>query len=177
MQSSSKDRFLPKYDVWKENLVLQLLWMHQGLADETHFSDGNLPDLPSWSWAATCNLKGWAETGKILDYEDFVRARQMPEEMIIDSAGTIKVVGDLSEQPASSGATYQSNGGKIAIIDSMMDRYFNPEDTKSSTHISVLRHNTRLHISSTASSKEFWVLLIWTVTGRDFVYTFPPCYR
>jgi hypothetical protein len=52
---SRSDSFVTEFGVWKHQLVEQLLWRSLEIREE------DLPDLPSWSWAATGGAKEWRQ--------------------------------------------------------------------------------------------------------------------
>lgn len=56
MGESRNDRFVSELGVWEDHLANQLLWKDLTTTDE------DLPDLPSWSWAATGGGKQWLAT-------------------------------------------------------------------------------------------------------------------
>lgn len=141
-QREKEDWYLSRYGVWEKDLVLQMLWTHVSARER----DGDVHDLPSWSWAATTSEKAWAEEGTFWEYEDIVSARQMPERMVIDSTGIIRAVGHLSIQPRLCSVQYEAVLSGLSIVDSMMMRFsFATEEDKQSV---------RLLVHNTASGKE-----------------------
>jgi hypothetical protein len=91
IQSSPGDQYLSEYGCWKTGLTFQLLWIRVGPSS----SDGNLPDLPTWSWAATSGEKTWPWVDSHY-YRTTCEARQMPEEMTMLDTGHLEIVGPMS---------------------------------------------------------------------------------
>jgi hypothetical protein len=98
-QSHRKDRYIPEYGVWEEDLVFQLLWFKDGSC----FDDGRLANMPSCSWAATQSAKRWPSENTDPVWDSTREAKEMPERLVITSAGHLRVFGHLSTiQPAPS---------------------------------------------------------------------------
>lgn len=57
IKQSRKDSFVLEFGVWERDLVSQLLWR----SSEITSRDEDLPNYPSWSWAATGGAKLWAQ--------------------------------------------------------------------------------------------------------------------
>lgn len=58
---SRNDRFVPETGVWEDQLAEQLLWRPLQTTNE------DLPDLPSWCWAATGGAKCWLVLVDVLE--------------------------------------------------------------------------------------------------------------
>lgn len=104
IQRSWKDRYLSEYGVWEEKLVAQLLWTHDGPS----FDDGHLPDLPTWSWAATNCAKNRPRTANLSFYANPWKSKEMAQ-FTIASPGHLEVVGHLNGRPA----TFSTINGQI----------------------------------------------------------------
>jgi hypothetical protein len=90
-QCYRKDGYIPEYGVWKDQLVFQLLWFKNG----SYYRHGMLPNMPSWSWAATDSAKQWPSenTGT---WASTRRAEELPEQLLISSSGHLQIRGHLS---------------------------------------------------------------------------------
>jgi hypothetical protein len=131
VQKSRNDRYIPKYGVWEETLVIQLLWTCVG----PHFDDGNLPNVPSWSWVQTKGAKKWPDETTYWPYQSVLGAREMPKNLTIASAGKLQIVGHLSAQLALSGVPYEVLQTKIGTVHSMQEGYTMTEDDRKSFRI------------------------------------------
>lgn len=87
---SRKDRYVPDYGVWEDDLMEQLLWSK----DRQYYVDSKLPTKPSWSWVATESAKVWPlgfGGGYLRPYLE-----TMPEESVITLEGHLHILGHLS---------------------------------------------------------------------------------
>jgi hypothetical protein len=90
VQYYRKDGYIPEYGVWKDQLVFQLLWFNN--RSDRH---SRLPNIPSWSWAATDGAKSWppeeADT-----WSSTRSAEELPEQLLITSSGPLQIRGHMS---------------------------------------------------------------------------------
>lgn len=90
-QCYRKDGYIPEYGVWKDQLVFQLLWFNNG----TYCRYGSLPNMPSWSWAATSSAKIWPSEGTSI-WASTREAEELPEHLSVTSSGHLQIRGHLS---------------------------------------------------------------------------------
>ncbi|KAI4941729.1 hypothetical protein J4E91_010603, partial [Alternaria rosae] len=90
-QRYRKDLYIPEYGVWEKDLTFQLLWFNKGRS----FDDGELPGMPSWSWAAIKGAKTWPPE-RNSGWDFLCVPKEMPELLAIDSAGHLRILGHLS---------------------------------------------------------------------------------
>lgn len=85
MGESRNDRFLAELGVWEDNLVSQLLWKEFTTTEE------DLPDLPSWSWAATGGGKQWPEFVHLDEVllKEAVQAVKLKESGSLNASGVL----------------------------------------------------------------------------------------
>jgi hypothetical protein len=119
IQRSRKDRYVPKYGVWEDRLSVQLLWTCVG----PYFDDGNLPDLPSWSWARSKRAKKWPQECTNAPYENILEAKEMPNQGTMTPEGNLQLKGHLSTQLALSSVPYHVIGHKIDSVHDMQEQY------------------------------------------------------
>lgn len=91
LQRYQTDRYIPEYGVWERDLVFQLLWF----SPDACFDEGRLASMPSWGWAATKNAKIWPPEYCNNKWDSFPKAEEMPERLVITSAGHLLVFGHL----------------------------------------------------------------------------------
>jgi hypothetical protein len=90
-QCYRKDGYIPEYGVWKDQLMFQLLWFKSG----SYYRHGRLPNMPSWSWAATDSAKLWPNEG-IYIWNSTRLAEHLPEQLLITSSGPLQIRGHMS---------------------------------------------------------------------------------
>jgi hypothetical protein len=126
VQRSRKDQYNSKYGVWEDKLGIQLLWTCVG----PYFDDGNLHDLPSWSWAKTKRAKRWPQEDTHGPHESIIDARELSSQITITSAGNLRILGQLSTQQALSSVPYHIIGHKIDSVHDMPAQYKMQESDK-----------------------------------------------
>ena len=105
IQRSRKDRYLPEYGVWEEELGRQLLW----LTDGPQFDEGRLPNVPTWSWMATKDAKKWSDDQYSGDHGDFQRSEEMTERFLVTLEGYLHLSGHLTTKPLATNYVRQSS--------------------------------------------------------------------
>lgn len=94
-QFRRKDRYVPEYGVWEEDLAYQLLWLNDG----SNFDNSRLANIPSWSWAAIGGAKEWVD--KRVSKKRKFGDEEMSHRLVMTSAGHLQISGHLSTiQPA-----------------------------------------------------------------------------
>jgi hypothetical protein len=119
VQRSRKDRYIPKYGIWEDRLGVQLLWTCVG----PYFDDGDLTDLPFWSWARSKRAKKWPEESTNARYGDILEAKEMPIQVTITSEGNLQIKGHISTKLALSSVPYHVIGHKIDSVHDMQEQY------------------------------------------------------
>lgn len=107
LAKSRKDSFVSEYGMWEDQAAEQLLWR----ALEARGIDEDLPDLPSWSWAATGGSKIW------MDHDDLQQA------IVNGSAQIFKVKGSGSRN--ASGALFAAKVAPIPLRQCCIENYEN----------------------------------------------------
>lgn len=121
---SRNDRFVSELGVWEAGLADQLLWMELTTTDE------DLPDLPSWSWAATGGAKLWLTTRD--HYEALLNG--VVQSVNLKGSGSLSASGLLIRATIASRPLQECNLRHFrtgnAIEDWILPGYTGPDDNR-----------------------------------------------